>query len=104
MKTTNPDHPIRNTLKHLALAAAMAAALYFGAAPASAQTESIPIQQPSFESGNSSFLTAWPGSGFGIHGAAGGLTPTVGSLMAYSNGGPFHRLSLQPYCQIQITH
>ena len=36
MKTPNPDHPIRNTLKHLALASTMGAALYFGAAPASA--------------------------------------------------------------------
>ena len=36
MKTTNPDHPIRNTLKHLALALTMGAAMYFGAAPASA--------------------------------------------------------------------
>lgn len=26
MKTTNPDHPFRNTLKHLTLAAMMAAA------------------------------------------------------------------------------
>lgn len=36
MKAPNPDHPIRKTLKHLALASAMGAALYFGAAPASA--------------------------------------------------------------------
>ena len=36
MKTPNPDNPIRNTLTHLALASAMGAALYFGAAPASA--------------------------------------------------------------------
>ena len=36
MKTPNPDHPIRKTLKHLALASAMGAALYFGAAPANA--------------------------------------------------------------------
>ncbi|MCF7674221.1 MAG: Ig-like domain repeat protein [Akkermansiaceae bacterium] len=36
MKTPDPDHPIRNTLKHLALASAMGAAMYFGASPASA--------------------------------------------------------------------
>ncbi len=36
MKTPNRDHPVRNTLKHLALASTMGAALYFGAAPASA--------------------------------------------------------------------
>ena len=36
MKTPNPDHPIRNTLKHLALASTMGAALYFGASPANA--------------------------------------------------------------------
>jgi hypothetical protein len=36
MKTTNPDNPIRNTLKHLALASVMGAAMYFGASPASA--------------------------------------------------------------------
>ena len=36
MKTPNPDHPIRNTLTHLSLALTMGAAMYFGAAPASA--------------------------------------------------------------------
>ncbi|MCF7730934.1 MAG: hypothetical protein K9N23_04565, partial [Akkermansiaceae bacterium] len=36
MKTPNPDQPIRNTLKHLALALTMGAAMYLGAAPASA--------------------------------------------------------------------
>jgi hypothetical protein len=36
MKTPNPDNPIRNTLKHLALALTMGAAMYFGAAPANA--------------------------------------------------------------------
>jgi hypothetical protein len=32
MKTKNPDHPIRKTLKHLALASAMGAAAFLGAA------------------------------------------------------------------------
>ncbi|MCF7675043.1 MAG: Ig-like domain repeat protein, partial [Akkermansiaceae bacterium] len=36
MKTPIPDHPIRNTLKHLALASTMGAAMFFGASPASA--------------------------------------------------------------------
>ena len=36
MKTPNPDNPIRNTFKHLALASTMGAAMYFGASPANA--------------------------------------------------------------------
>ena len=37
MKTTNLDHPIRNTLARLALASTMGAAMFFGASPASAE-------------------------------------------------------------------
>ena len=36
MKTPKPNHPIRNALKHLALALTMGAAMYFGASPANA--------------------------------------------------------------------
>jgi hypothetical protein len=36
MKTPNPDHPIRNALKHFALTSTMGAAMFFGASPASA--------------------------------------------------------------------
>ena len=36
MKTPNPNYPVRNTLRHLALASTMGAAMYFGASPASA--------------------------------------------------------------------
>ena len=36
MKTPNPNPPIRNALKHLALVSTLGAAMYFGASPASA--------------------------------------------------------------------
>jgi hypothetical protein len=80
MKTPHPDQPLRNTLKHLALASAMGAALYFGASPANAQ-QSINVN---FAGANTTNETALGGLS-ALSGPAGGLGTTWNQFTG--NGG-----------------